>query len=236
MFRSPPRIGPNFAVLRPRTATARLLSAAVVAAVALVLGMAPAAHAVPRRAKTSVKTKSTAKAKAKSKPTRKGRGKTKVAVEIPVANAKVAVFTFKGESAAPVNQQVVRVLRTKGMDVTTTLRPVDSAEQYREMAATLGLAMYVHGQVIDNGEQARATIHIRSGVTGRRIASAKFSGDSRSLPDDISRTLWDQMGRTVGRACVQAAKPRRREHAPLRIEAGTPIETTPADAAGEQGT
>jgi hypothetical protein len=32
--------------------------------------------------------------------------------------------------------------------------------------------------------------------------------------------------------CVEAAKPRKAERAPMRIEAGTPLENTPAGADG----
>ena len=55
------------------------------------------------------------------------------------------MFGFTGEGAARVQQSVVSTLRTRGLQVTTTLRPVDSAEQFREMAATLQLAAYIDG-------------------------------------------------------------------------------------------
>src|SRR5262249_12446681 len=65
----------------------------------------------------------------------------------PAVSGKVAVFEFKGDDAALVHEGVVGALRARGLAVTTSLRPVDSAEQYREMAATLDLAAYVDGAV-----------------------------------------------------------------------------------------
>src|SRR5688572_23114107 len=43
---------------------------------------------------------------------------------------KVAVFVFRGDDVyEPVRAAVVRLLRRRGLNVTATLRPVDSAEQ-----------------------------------------------------------------------------------------------------------
>ena len=66
-------------------------------------------------------------------------------------SGKVALFGFKGDGAARVQQAVVSTLRTRGLQVTTGLRPVDTAEQYREMAATLRLAAYIDGSVGASG-------------------------------------------------------------------------------------
>ena len=110
------------------------------------------------------------------------RAQSKTKSDGPSVNGKVAVFGFKGDGAARVQQVVVSTLRTRGLHVTTSLRPVDSAEQYREMAATLRLAAYIEGTVGDAGSKAQATVHVRSGVTGRRIASVRFSGERSALP------------------------------------------------------
>jgi hypothetical protein len=171
-----------------------------------------------------------------AKPKTEGRCNIKAASKVaavPGARGRVAVFGFRGEGAAPVHAQVVRVLRKRGFDVTTTLRPVDSPDQYRDMAALLGLAVYVDGDVIDDGARASALVRIRSGVTGFRIASARFSGNSDRLPADVARGLWPEVGAAFARACAHASsRPRRTERAPLRIEAGTPIENTPSGTEG----
>ena len=147
-----------------------------------------------------------------------------------MVGGRVAVFTFKGEGTpSPVRAEVVNVLRSKGLNVMTNLLPVDSAEQYRDMAATLGLAAYVHGEVRDSGERAKAVVHIRSGVTGRKIKSVRFAGASDELPSDVGQSLWTEVGPSFLRACADAAKPRKGGRAPMRIEAGTPIEPTDSE-------
>src|SRR5205085_3324674 len=107
-----------------------------------------------------------------------------------------------------VQQQVVSSLRAKGLKVVTNLRPLDSAEQYREMAVTLNLVAYLDGEYVGDGDQASATVYVRSGVTGLRSTSTTFSGDRRTLATDVARGLWDRISRDLPRLCVDAAKPR----------------------------
>lgn len=207
---------------------------------AIAVGMArpcPAAAATRKTvsktvSKTASKTASkntaasrTAKAGNTGKTSRAESGKAKnaKAEPPPIVGGRVAVFVFKGEEApAPIRTEVVNLLRSKGLDVNTTLLPVDSAVQYRDMAATLGLAVYVHGEVRDDGERVRAVVHIRSGVTGRKIKSVRFKGASTELRADVGKSLWGEVGSAFARTCAAAAKPRK-IRAPLRIEAGTPL-------------
>jgi hypothetical protein len=155
----------------------------------------------------------------------------KVKAEGPTVNGKVAVFGFTGEDGDRVQKVVVSTLRTRGFDVMTSLRPVDSAEQYREMAATLQLAAYIDGSVGGAGSRGKATVRVRSGVTGRRIASLKFSSDRESLATDVGSKLWPRTGPQLTRLCAAAAKPRKAGRGALRIDAGTPIEATAPDDA-----
>jgi hypothetical protein len=46
----------------------------------------------------------------------------------------------------------------------------------------------------------------------------------------VGKGLWDRISPDLSKLCVDAAKPRKAERAPLRIEAGTPLENRPADA------
>jgi hypothetical protein len=147
----------------------------------------------------------------------------------PPVSGKVAVFGFTGEGASRIQQAVVSTLRTRGLQVTTGLRPVDSAEQYREMAATLRLAAYIDGNVAGSATQGQATVRVRSGVTGRPIASVRFAGDRGGLPTDVSNGLWPRTGPQLTRLCAEAAKPRKGGRKAMRINAGTPIETTARD-------
>ena len=149
----------------------------------------------------------------------------------PAVSGKVAVFGFTGDGAARVQQVVVSTLRTRGLQVTTSLRPVDSAEQFREMAATLRLAAYIEGTVGGDGAQGQATVHVRSGVTGRRIASVRFAGERSALAADVGNGLWPRTGSQLTRLCAEAAKPRKGPRRAMHINAGTPLETTAPDEA-----
>jgi hypothetical protein len=149
---------------------------------------------------------------------------------MPAPQGKLAVFTFAGEGGHRIQQQVIGALRAKGLKIVSNLRPVDSAEQYREMSLTLNLFAYVDGEFMSEGDQASATVHVRSGVTGMRAASTTFSGDRRTLAAEVGKGLWDRLSPDLARICADAAKPRKAERAPLRIEAGTPLENRPADA------
>jgi hypothetical protein len=149
------------------------------------------------------------------------------------SKGKVAVFVFKGDDVyQPVRAEVVRVLRLKGLNVTTTLRPVDSAAQYREMSYALNLAAYVEGDLTGEGARGSAQIRLRSGVTGQVISAAKFSGPTQKIVGGIGRRFWPQVGAAMLRACSSASRPRRREREPLRIEAGTPLEKAPIASQG----
>jgi hypothetical protein len=149
------------------------------------------------------------------------------------SKGKVAVFVFNGDDVyQPMRAEVVRLLRRKGLNVTASLRPLDSAAQYREMSYALNLAVYVEGEVSGEGARQTARIQLRSGVTGQRIASATFSGPTPKIVAAVEHTLWTRVGGAVMRACSSAARPRKREREPQRIEAGTPMENTPIASQG----
>ena len=93
------------------------------------------------------------------------------------AKGKIAVFAFKGDDVyEPVRAAVVKLLRSKGLNVTASLRPVDSAAQFREMSYTLNLGAFVEGEITGDGPHQTAVIHLRSGMSGKRIASTKLTG------------------------------------------------------------
>jgi hypothetical protein len=161
-----------------------------------------------------------AKTKAKSLPKCAAAPKEE---PISVAGAKVAMFAFSGDEVEPIRRQVQHLLKAKGLKINSGLRPVDSAEQYREMAVTLNLIAYVDGEVSIDGAEGSATIFVRSGATGLRIASATFSGDRHLLAANIGRELWEQVGPALGRALADSTKPRKVDREPMRINAGTPL-------------
>ena len=184
--------------------------------VALALAVSPAF--AKRKARPAPNAKTVSRAQPKEPP-------------LPAPQGKFVVFTFEGEGAHRVQQQVVSSLRAKGLKVITNLRPLDSAEQYREMAATMNFVAYLDGEYSGDGDQASATVYVRSGVTGLRSTSTTFAGERRTLPTEVGKGLWERISPDLSRLCADAAKPRKLERAPLRIEAGTPLENRPADAA-----
>jgi hypothetical protein len=153
--------------------------------------------------------------------------------ERPAARSrgKVAVFVFRGDDVyEPVRAAVVRTLRRRGLNVTAALRPVDSVAQYRELSYALNLAVFVDGELDGEGARQSARVQLRSGVTGQRIAAARFSGPTQKIVGDIGRTLWTRVGPATMRACTSAARPRQREREPMRIDAGAPADDLPIAA------
>jgi len=147
------------------------------------------------------------------------------------SRGKVAVFVFKGDDVyEPIRAAVVRTLRRRGLNVTATLRPVESAAQFREMSIAVDLGAFIEGEVIGEGARQKAHIRVRSGLTGLPIASTTFAGPTSKIVGDLNRTLWNRVGAAVVRTCTSAARPRRREAEPLRIEAGN------ADELASEGT
>ena len=194
---------------------------------AVALAADPAPAAAKRKARGAGNGTASGKQAGRSQAKEKAKEKEKEP-PLPAPQGKFVVFTFAGEGGHRVQQQVVSSLRAKGLKVITNLRPVDSAEQYREMAVTLNLVAYVDGEYVGEGDQASATVYVRSGVTGLRAASTTFAGERRTLVAEVGRGLWDRLSPDLSRLCADAAKPRKVERAPLRIEAGTPLENRPA--------
>jgi hypothetical protein len=146
-------------------------------------------------------------------------------------HGKVAVFSFQGDDVyQPVREAVVKLLRRRGLNVTASLRPVDSASQYRELSQTLNLAVYIDGEVTGVGDHQTAVIRLRSGMSGQPIASARFTGPTKKIVADLRGKLWTRVGPTVTRACAGVSKPRQQEREPLRIEAGSSVDDDTEDA------
>jgi hypothetical protein len=192
------------------------------------------AKAVPKAQKKTAKPGKPAKRLSARAAAAKARAEARAKAEADaIAAGKAAVFAFQGDETEPLSRQVVRLLRANGMRVQTDLRPNDTAEQFRDMAAALNLAIYVHGRVKDapNG-RSLVTITIRSGVTGRPVATATFAGERRELLTMLEDDLWQKVRAPLARACVDAQSKPRRHNAPMRIEAGTPVEDAPRRSDG----
>jgi hypothetical protein len=180
-------------------------------AVAVVLGSSTDLEAASHRSKHPTKARASSKSKANHG-------------QATVASHKVAVFAFEGDDAEPLRKHVIQALTDRGLRVETSLKPQDNPEQYRDLGATLDLSAYVHGHVKGTGgDHAVATVVVRSAVTGRKVATATFTGFRRGLPFDVEEQLWGRVGPAFTRVCIEANKPGRRHNEPMRIEAGTPL-------------
>lgn len=141
---------------------------------------------------------------------------------------KVAVFVFKGDDVyQPVRATVVRMLRRRRLHVTTSLKPVVGALEYREVAATLNMAAFIEGEVTGEGPRQSALITLYSGLTGHRMAQVRASGPTEKIVADLGRTFWTRLGPPLTRACTSASRPRKLEREPLRIDAGDPADAAP---------
>jgi hypothetical protein len=139
--------------------------------------------------------------------------------------SKIAVLEFRGDGTDEIRAQVIKVLRPKVRELSTNLRSPDTVVQYRDMGAALDLALYIHGHLKDVGkDQSTLTIDLRSGVSGQKITSVKLTGSRRKLYADTEDELWSRIEKPFGRACLEASKAVRHHSAPMRIEAGSPVE------------
>jgi hypothetical protein len=143
-------------------------------------------------------------------------------------HGKVVLFPFHSDDDE-ISTQVERLLRAHGLEVMTGVRPVDSAEQYRDMATQLMLVGYIEGSVRGTGAKAKVTVRLRSGYSGRIVAQPTFGDNHGNLRRELGEKLWKKLAPAVTRVCKEATRPRKRSRTTLTIDAGTPLETTPRD-------
>ncbi len=120
------------------------------------------------------------------------------------------MFGFTGEGAARVRRsssaRCARAgCRSRRRCVRSTA-PSNSARWPRRCSSPPTSKASVGGE----GSRGQATVHLRSGVTGRRIASVRFSGERSALADDVGTGSGRGPVGQLARLCVEAAKPRKR--------------------------
>jgi len=200
MLRSPP------VSFRPGAST--VIAAGAVALIAFAAA-APPAHArgAGRRA---AKARSVAHASKKAAPRPDG---------------KVVLLPIRDDDDHSFTTQVERLLRARGVEVATDVRGVDTPEQFRELATHLGIAAFVEGNLKEREGAAisKVTIQVRSGYTGRKLTAVTFRETKLHLRAEVEDKLWPKIAPAITRACVDANKPRKRDRAPMMIEAGIPL-------------
>lgn len=140
-------------------------------------------------------------------------------------DGKVAVFPVRYDDDNAFSAQIARILRAKGLEVSTDTRRVDTAEQFRELSTALGFAAYVDGEFTEGEKKSKVTIQVRNGYTGRKVAVTTFRETNLHLRSEVEDKLWTKVGPAIARACVDASKPRKKDRAPMVIEAGTPLDS-----------
>jgi NADPH:quinone reductase-like Zn-dependent oxidoreductase len=197
------------------------VTALLVAATLAAAAFAPPAHACGAGRRSS-------KAKA---PAAKKMPRSKV---MPNQEGKVAVFPVRYDDDNAFSAQIARILKAKGLDVATDVRRVDTAEQFRELSTALGFAAYVDGEYSEGEARSKITVLVRNGYTGRKVAATTFRETNAHLRAEVEDKLWTKIGPAIARACIDANKPRKKDRAPLVIEAGTPLDSPPAAQAARK--
>jgi hypothetical protein len=207
MLRLPP------ACFRPGASKLALSAAAALIAVAAV---APAAQARGAGRRPARAMKTAAHAGKKAAPA----GKVAATPE-----GKVVLLPLRDDDDRSFTSQVERLLRARGVEVVTDVRGVDTPEQFRELATHLNIAAFVEGNFKerDGAPVAKVTVQVRSGWTGRKVTTATFRETKLHLRAEMEDKLWKKIGPAIARACVDANKPRKKDRAPMMIQAGIPL-------------
>ena len=150
---------------------------------------------------------------------------------VPNQEGKIVVFPFRDDEDNSFSAQVERLLKGHGLDIVTGVRRVDTAENYREIANTMGIVAFVDGNIKERGGIAKVTVEVRSGYSGRKLTATTFRETKLHLRAEIEDKLWTKVGAAIAKACADVDKPRLRNRGPLMIEAGSPLaakDTAPA--------
>jgi NADPH:quinone reductase-like Zn-dependent oxidoreductase len=192
-----------------------VLAAALAAAFAAAIPQPAHARGAGRRPAHAARTKSTAHAAKKTAP------RTKAVDQ----EGKVVLLPLRDDDDHSFTAQIERLLRAHGVDVATDVRGVDTAEQFRELATHLGIAAFVDGTLKEKEGNAisKVTVQVRSGYTGRRLTLVTFRETKLHLRAEMEDKLWAKVAPSIARACVDAAKPRKRDRDPMMIQAGIPL-------------
>jgi NADPH:quinone reductase-like Zn-dependent oxidoreductase len=140
-------------------------------------------------------------------------------------DGKVVLLPIRDDDDKSFTTQVERLLRARGVEVVTDVRGVDTPEQFRELATHLGIAAFVDGNLKEKEGAAisKVTIQVRSGWTGRKLTAVTFRETKPHLRAEVEDKLWPKIAPAISRACLDANKPRKRDRAPMMIEAGIPL-------------
>lgn len=147
----------------------------------------------------------------------------KTAHVVPNQQGKIVVFHFRNDDDGALSLQVGQLLQARGLEVVPDVRPVDTAEQFRDVATHLDLVGYVEGDLRPTRDgKAKLTLRVRNGYTGRPVTQAVFTDSVDNLPRALSDKLWSRLAPAIAHACSDASRPRHRTRT-MQINAGTPL-------------
>jgi len=111
----------------------------------------------------------------------------KTAHVVPNQQGKIVVFHFRNDDDGALSMQVGQLLQARGLEVVPDVRPVDTAEQFRDVATHLDLVGYVEGDLRPTRDgKAKLTLRVRNGYTGRPVTQAVFTDSVDNLPRALS--------------------------------------------------
>ena len=144
-----------------------------------------------------------------------------LAAPAALARPRVSIQPIEGVGGAQVRATVVRVVRRKGLRVTTGIPRAEGTGQYYTWAREAGVKAFVAGELETRGRRQRATFLVWSGNSGSVVGRWTVAGRTGTLPRQVARGFWRHLGRAVARAQPPAQW---REMSPgptLRINAGS---------------
>jgi len=147
----------------------------------------------------------------------------KTAHVVPNQQGKIVVFRFRNDDDGGLSMQVGQLLQARGLELVPDVQPVDTAEQFRDVATHLDLVGYVEGDLKPTRDgKAKLTLRVRNGYTGRHVSQAVFTESVDDLPRTLSGKMWSKLAPAIAQACADASKPRHRTRS-MQINAGTPL-------------
>lgn len=147
----------------------------------------------------------------------------KTAHVVPNQQGKIVVFHFRNDDDGGLSMQVGQLLQARGLELVPDVQPVDTAEQFRDVATHLDLVGYVEGDLKPTRDgKAKLTLRVRNGYTGRHVTQAVFTESVDNLPRTLSGKMWSKLAPAIAQACSDASRPRHRTRT-MQINAGTPL-------------
>lgn len=142
-----------------------------------------------------------------------------------LARAEVSVQPLTGAPGTQLlRREVAKVVRQRGLRVTTRVPQAEGTGQYYTWARELGLRAFVSGEVESLGRRRRATFLVWSGHTGSVVGRWTVTAPAKRLPRAVARGFWPRLGRSLRRAQLPDEWRQRDMLAPpgptLRIDAG----------------